>query len=116
MRQVSTQAVLAFRGDSSSAPTGHAGPHARFGTGFGSSTVDIVSAGVLVVGHHLRASDAGMLVSTDEHLTALSAMWRPFPTVVDEVDAVDFQHDFAGSGRRLPSRRAVAPVRLLPRW
>jgi hypothetical protein len=60
---------------------------------FGSSTVDIVSGRGAVFAHHLRAANAGMLVSTDEHVTALSAMWRPFPTVVDEVDPVDFQHD-----------------------
>ena len=72
VRQVSTQALVAFRGNSYSVPPGHAGKQVTVCHQLGYSTVDIVSGRSVVLAHHLRAPDgAGMVVRADEHVAAL---------------------------------------------
>lgn len=71
-RRVSTQALVAFRGNSYSVPPGHAGQQVTVRHQLGRSTVDIVSGRGVLLARHLRAPDsAGMLVRADEHVTAL---------------------------------------------
>jgi transposase len=71
-RTVSTQALVAFRGNRYSVPPGHAGQQVAVRHRLGSSTVDIVTSRAVVLARHLRAPDgAGMLVRADEHVTAL---------------------------------------------
>jgi transposase len=71
-RTVTTQALVAFRGNSYSIPPGHAGQQVMVTHRLGHSTVDIVSGRGVVLARHLRAPDgAGMVVRADEHVAAL---------------------------------------------
>ena len=71
-RMVTTQALVAFRGNFYSVPPGHAGQQVTVRHQLGYSTVDIVSARGVVLARHLRAPDgAGMVVRADEHVAAL---------------------------------------------
>jgi len=74
-RQVRTQALVAFRGNRYSVPPGHAGATVLVRHRLGSATLDVVSAGGVLLAHHLRAPDgAGSLIRTDEHVTALQTV------------------------------------------
>jgi transposase len=74
-RQVRTQALVAFRGNRYSVPPGHAGATVLVRHRLGSATLDVVSAGGVLLAHHLRAPDGtGSLVRTDEHVKALQTV------------------------------------------
>jgi transposase len=70
---VSTQALVAFRGNRYSVPPGHAGQQVAVRHKLGSTTLDIVSASGTVLARHVREPDgAGAVVRAEQHVTELT--------------------------------------------
>jgi hypothetical protein len=72
-RTVSTQALVAFRGNRYSVPPGHAGEVVAVRHKLGAATLEIATGGGALLARHVRAPDgAGLVVRADEHVTALT--------------------------------------------
>ena len=70
--QISAQALVCFRGNSYSVGPGMAGTTVTVAHRLGTATLDIVSAGGVVLARHRRQPDsAGAVIRHDEHVTAL---------------------------------------------
>jgi transposase len=73
-RTVRPQALVAFRGNRYSVPPELAGTVVHVTHRLGTSTIDILTAGGIVIARHHRAPDgAGVTVRTDAHVAALEA-------------------------------------------
>lgn len=73
-RQVSAQALVAFRGNSYSIGPGRAGESVLVSHRLGSATLDIsTQAGITLARHHRESDGAGVISRHDEHVAALEA-------------------------------------------
>jgi hypothetical protein len=72
-RTISGQALVPFRGNKYSVPPGHGGQLVAVRHKLGTTTLDVVTGGGVLLARHLREPDgAGAIVRTDEHVTALT--------------------------------------------
>jgi transposase len=73
-RTVRAQALVAFRGNRYSVPPELAGTVVHVTHRLGTHTIDITTAGGIVIARHRRAPDgAGVMIRTDAHVAALEA-------------------------------------------
>jgi transposase len=72
-RTVSNQARISFRGNQYSVPPGHGGTQVTVRHKLGDPTLDVTDRHGGLLAHHVRAGDgAGVVIATDEHVTALT--------------------------------------------
>ena len=71
-RTVTPQALVAWRGNQYSVPPGHAGQTVTVRHQLNTAVVEVVTAaGTVLASHHREPDHAGVVVRTDEHVTAL---------------------------------------------
>lgn len=74
-RMVGNQALVAFRGNRYSVPPGHTGQPVAVRHKLGTTTLDIHTAGGVLLAQHRREPDGvGLIVRTGEHVRALTAV------------------------------------------
>ena len=109
--QISAQALVCFRGNSYSVGPGMAGTTVTVVHRLGTATLDIVSAGGVVLARHRRLPDsAGAVIRHDEHVTALEhavlvPLMEPHPNFSSAVSArqraANTMNDVTGAVRLL---------------